>query len=560
MHAAMIGKSRWAPQLLLGALVCLVLLLFSGKPVHIDDPLYLWAARQIALDPGDFYGFAVNWNGQPEPMFRFFKNPPLTSFYLAGVASLLGWSERALHFGMLVPALAFVLGSAALGRALRADPLAVAALVFATPVVLVSSTTLLPGILLMALWCWAMALWIRGIDEGSPRLLLAAAVLAALCPLVKYVGIGVTPLLALYALARRRGIGAWAGFLVIPLAGLATYSLVMRALYGIDPLLDSSAYSASFAAAVGWSAAERVLVGLVFLGGCLLTGLLLAPWLWSLPALAAGAAVFAATLLALPPLGALGSTALVAEGEARWGLVLQAALLLLCGLQIGALAVSDLWQRRDAVSLLLAAWLGGVFAFAAVLNWTTTARALLPAAPAAALLVVRRLELRRGERRLGSWPPLLAAAALGLALSLAVAWGDQRLAQSARSAAAELPRRYARPHGSVYFVGSWGFQYYMEGEAATRLDTAGTSLRPGDVLIVQQNTSNPVELPQWPFESVALEEFPVAPWVALMSPPRGAGFYASIWGALPFSFGPTPSERYAVFSVVRDVTLGPVSR
>ena len=40
--------------------VVAVLAPFLNKAFHIDDPLFLWMAQQIAHHPGDPYGFAVN--------------------------------------------------------------------------------------------------------------------------------------------------------------------------------------------------------------------------------------------------------------------------------------------------------------------------------------------------------------------------------------------------------------------------------------------------------------------------------------------------------------------
>ncbi len=42
----------------------------------------------------------------------------------------------------------------------------------------------------------------------------------------------------------------------------------------------------------------------------------------------------------------------------------------LLGLSILALAVSDLLDRKDEVSLLLSLWIFGTFAFATFMNWT----------------------------------------------------------------------------------------------------------------------------------------------------------------------------------------------
>src|SRR6478752_2605512 len=60
-----------------------VLALFIGRAVHMDDPLFIWAAQQIRLHPFDPYGFSLNWFGGVSPMPDVTKNPPLVSYYLA---------------------------------------------------------------------------------------------------------------------------------------------------------------------------------------------------------------------------------------------------------------------------------------------------------------------------------------------------------------------------------------------------------------------------------------------------------------------------------------------
>ena len=54
------------------------LLPFIDKAFHIDDPLFLWTARQIQNRPLDFYRFNVNWYWSEMPMASVTKNPPST--------------------------------------------------------------------------------------------------------------------------------------------------------------------------------------------------------------------------------------------------------------------------------------------------------------------------------------------------------------------------------------------------------------------------------------------------------------------------------------------------
>jgi 4-amino-4-deoxy-L-arabinose transferase-like glycosyltransferase len=560
------GTAQRRGDVLLGAATLALLVPFLGKPLHIDDPLFVWAARWIAAHPGDFYGFEINWYGRRAPLYEVFKNPPLTSYWLAAVGGLFGWGERALHAGMLAPAVAAVLGTAALARRLRAPPVLAGLLLLAMPAFLVSATSLMADVWLLALWTWAAALWLRGLEQGLRGSLALAALLSALAVLAKYPGLSLVPLLGACALAQGRRAAGCVVWLALPVAAALGFSLAMSALYGVQPFLDVSAYATGFAAGTGVPPAGRLLVGLSFLGGAALPVLLLAPWLWPRRVLAGGGLLLAAALALLPRLGSLGGTPLVGEdGGARWDVVTQLGVFCLGGVQLLALAAAELRGRRDAGAWLLALWLFGVFVFAAFLNWTTNARALLPAAPAAALLAARRLARADAGAAPGPSVALAAAGATpgprvalaaALALALAVAWGDTRHARSAHAAAQELSALYGAGSGRVYFTGSWGFQYYLEAAGAERLDVGswqlapgdvGSSrLAPGDVVLVPENSSNFVAFPAGSMRAESVHEYPAARFVALLSQPRAAGFHASLWGVLPFSFGPAPPERYLV--------------
>lgn len=132
------------------------LLPFANKAVHIDDPLFVRAAQQIQKDPINFYGFNMNWWGYTSPMVDNFDSPPLASYYLAVVAGVAGWSEPALHVGFLIPVLAAAWGMFALARRLCGRPFVAALLSVLTPVFLVSASTLMCDVLLLAFWVWSL--------------------------------------------------------------------------------------------------------------------------------------------------------------------------------------------------------------------------------------------------------------------------------------------------------------------------------------------------------------------------------------------------------------------
>src|SRR5580692_4017691 len=216
-------KRQYVHYILLAVAVLTCLAPFSGKAFNIDDTLFVYEARQIAQHPLDPFGFKVNWFLDAVPMAYETKNPPLAAYYIAAAASGVGWSERALHFAFLLPALAVVLGTCRLARRLTDSPLLAAVATLLTPAFLVSANSVMCDTLMLALWLWAIIFWIEGLQPEKPRYLAVSVLLITLCALTKYFGIALIPLLAVYSLARVRRLGSWAWYLLLPILALTGY-------------------------------------------------------------------------------------------------------------------------------------------------------------------------------------------------------------------------------------------------------------------------------------------------------------------------------------------------
>src|ERR1700682_4875261 len=65
----------------LGVLTVACLLPFSGRAFHMDDPLFVFAARQIVQHPLDPYGFNVIWYESLNRMGGRYHNSPRAFFY-----------------------------------------------------------------------------------------------------------------------------------------------------------------------------------------------------------------------------------------------------------------------------------------------------------------------------------------------------------------------------------------------------------------------------------------------------------------------------------------------
>jgi 4-amino-4-deoxy-L-arabinose transferase-like glycosyltransferase len=545
------GVSRIGATALV-ALTLLCLLPFSGKAFHIDDPVYLWTAKQIVEHPLNPYGFDINWSNTALPMWEATPNPPLVCYYAALVGRIAGWSERALHLGFLLPALAAVLGAYRLAGRFTRQPWLAAAATLLAPGLLVSATGIMCDTMMVALWIWATVFWVEGLDDPQKPLSLAiSGLLISACALTKYFGICLIPLLFVYSIMQKRAVGRWLWFLLIPLVVLGGYEAWTYALYGHGTLWFGLQFTAAkgqarrqghFSAATG-----HALVGLAFAGGCTLPALTFGPLLWSRKQLfVGGIAAIMVTLAYFLGWISMGSAYPDPEWLYRHAALVntQLALCLAGGISVLALAISDLRERGDAPSLLLFLWVAGTFLFAVFVNWQVNARSLLPLIPAAAILTARRLD--ETQLRLTVWRRLAVIVPLIIsgAVSLWAAWGDEELANTARTMAEQVRSKSLHP-STVRFQGHWGFQYYMELIGAQPLDNKTRNFHPGDLLVLPVNNANLFELSSR-MTPVKILDFKIGAHLGTMSRGLGAGFYSSDWGVLPFAIGPVADERYYV--------------
>jgi len=532
---------------LLAAVMLACLLPFLGKAFHMDDPLFIWAARHIQSHPLDFYGFNVDWSYQEQPMAREMQNPPLAAYYLAVVGSALGWSERALHLGFLLPAIAFVLGTYCLARRLCSHPFAAALSVVAMPVFLLSSTSVMCDTMMAALWVWTVHFWLAGLDPERPsRLWLAAALLAA-CSLTKYFGVALIPLLSVYSALQQPQTWRWLKYFALPVLILAGYQWMTARLYGQGLLWNAATYVTTLRVEGGWG--SKLLETLAFCGGCTFIGLAALPLLWGRKGVIVG--VFSAGVLGclMIVMKQLGVFSVSEGGHVKWLFLAQMALFIVGGLIVLTLAISDAMRHRTPASVLLALWLAGGLVFIGAVNWTVSGRNLLPLAPAVALLVIRHLESSPGSERPDRfrhwWWPL----GISLAVALMVARADWHWANSERTIAGTMKDQLASRCDSIAFEGHWGFHYYMEQMGAKPLARTPLHLNHNEAIVLPMGNTCLFDLPSNLVEPLAKVDVTSSKWISIQSILDGAGYYSDEWGPAPFIFGPATEESYWVFLV-----------
>ena len=480
-------------------------------------------------------------------------NPPLMSYFLAGVASLFGWSEIVLHLACLVVAFLAALGIYSLAQMWCQRPLLATVVAIFTPAFLVSSTTLMCDVMMLGFWIWAIVLWERALGSRAKPVAIRRSWSTG--------GFGGTDQIQRNHLAApvadsehssepaSWGGGCWDSR--CQLFMLAGYELITARMYGKGLFFAAVHYAQTVHIGFpgGWKASG--IIGLAFAGGSLLPLLFFAPLLWRRRVLLAGGIVIlGALLLTFRLCNNLGLMCMAPDLDPmkRWDFLIQAVLLTAGGLHLLLLVVAETWRRRDAVTITLALWTIGVICFATVLNWTVNVRSFLPVVPAAAILLVRRLEAARGNSVADGWLlwPLIPAAAITLSIVIA----DYQLANSARTAAEQITLKYKSTSHQLWFEGHGAFQYYMEKLGGLPIDVERSLLQPDDTVVVPVigiYTILPPGSVGW------VEDLQYAPssWMNLMGRTENgaAGFYGANWGPVPFTIGKLPFQDYYVVKV-----------
>jgi 4-amino-4-deoxy-L-arabinose transferase-like glycosyltransferase len=541
------------PFVVLGIVLTACLGPFINKAVHMDDALFIWTGQWIQRHPADFFGFDVNWWGSATPMWVANCNPPLMSYFLAGVAALFGWNEMVLHLAGLAVAFLAAAGIYSLAKLWCDQPLLAALVAVFTPVFLVSSSTLMCDVLMLAFWIWSLVFWERALKtENGGWQFIGAGALAGLAVLTKYSVVTLLPLLPLMSLVRKRKPGWWLAGAAVPWLMIMGYEWLTARLYGKGLLAAATAYAQAHRSLLvgGWTARE--VVALAFAGGSLLPLLFFSPWLWPRRAWWRGGAIVFGVLLGLFWLGGdpgIFHPLVNPESFNHPGFRLQVILLLAGGLHLLLLVAAETWRRRDAVAVILALWIAVGLLFAGVLNWTVSARSFLPIVPAAAILLVRRLDATRGNGPAAGWWswPLIPSAAIALSLMLA----DYQMANSARKAAKQIAARYQPAGHTLWFEQHMGFQYYMEKSGARPVDCERSVLQPGDVVVVPRINYGFIP---FPLGSVGwLDPLIYRPFSLLNlsrdTPASAAGFYSATWGPVPFALGRLPPQEFFLLKV-----------
>ncbi|PYV90107.1 MAG: hypothetical protein DMG05_11535 [Acidobacteria bacterium] len=517
---------------------------FLSSAFRIDEPYFLAVAKQISSHPLDPYGFQINWDGAPEWAFKTSANPPFVPAYLAVWRRFFPENEVSLHSAMLPFSLLALHAFGVMARYFKIEPLIPLALLGGSPAFFLGSQVVMQDVPMLSLFLLAIS-YATIYEEKGCRLAFFISWLAAFCcPMAKYNGLVLVPLLGwLFMTAKRKlGIGIIA---CAPLFALLLWNGFTWVQYGRPHFLAMAAFEKTLTTSTPpWLLTKGVLAS-IGLGVLPISVVAFIPYIQPCRnfILSSSVCVF--------PLAYWHAATGLGYGILSSGLF---ALSVTLSFQLIVVTFSQGWEclkTRDQKGLLLVLWILFGIVFQGGLMFTSV-RYVLFLAPPAILLI-----LMKSSRAPGKWI-LGGSLAANFFLVIAIALGDRQIANVYRDVVAQkIAPLWQENKGKFYFSGHWGFQYYAEkvgGEAINKYHPP--IFQSGDLLVIASSAWPDILQPRLA-QGLRVQteiETSTRSWIfRTIGCNAGANFYANrISGCshptlLPFAFSRDASETFWLY-------------
>jgi 4-amino-4-deoxy-L-arabinose transferase-like glycosyltransferase len=526
-------------QRLLVFLVPLFLSLpFINRAYFVDDSYFVEIASWLKDHPTQPYHFRADDagpqnRGWEENGFVRMVNPLAHQYYLAFLLKVGGEHEWFLRLGGVLLSSFAALFVLALARRWTIHPLLATLLFCAVPAQWLTAHSLLIDSTLGFLFLMALYFFMRGLELDSIPLFLVSGAAMGLAFLTKYPSLFLLPLTGLWFIFKFKKVSRrWPPFLAwaVGLAIFLLYQMWTAALYGRPHVLAASERMLSV---FGW---PKILVFFVFFSGSTLLPLLAWP-------------LVGRRRILLYGIFTLGLTFFFAS--ARGGFAWPQAFLLslwtittLLFLLLSALSWKDWVFPRDHFVF---AWIAGFFLMMFVVMGWVAARYYTIVVPAIVLATVRLLEMKWPEK---TAPILRGALVCLIVMGGALGYADYRQAEPMRRVGQELKEKGFSGGERHFFLGDSFISSYLKTDGWVPCFPE-TELKPGDWVLTREVTMPLIWFYRKPLKvkELARFEYPTSFPIKVMHFRGSAGWYASVWGALPFTITSGPWERFRLLEI-----------
>ena len=531
----------------LAVLVGLIILLhapFVGQAFHLDDVQYLDVALNVAHNPLFPMDMPSVFEGQHLTLWGH-THPPLNAYLIAGLVFLHGGAplEVFLHSVFLFFPILLTISFYFLARRFAADPLMASALLTTNPTLMISAHTLMADVPLVALWVCATVLFLRGIDEEKTDFVYASAIPITAACFYAYQGLALLPLLAFYALARRRLNGASIQVLGIPIVLMGAWQLSGYLHRGVSYASTMFEYIGVRGLWLGSTKVKSTIVTLTYLGGTILPF----PFIfWKMgvrwKGVLTGASLAVALIVARQWLPNYAVFAPYTPLEKAFFIACFAAGLTAFAWIVARASESWSLQGWAADELFLCLWFVGMMVGCTLAFISGSARYLLPAAPALLLLVMRFVKRA----------PVFYASLLTvqIVLGFALSHSDYEFAGVGRRESREFESRYLTTNRPFLFSAEWGLRYYLHSSGGEIMAEDSTA-SPGEYVVksrlaLGRSFNNDLDRS---LQLVEQRTYRIRSPFRLLDPHTHAGFWSDGWGVLPFWFSRQELDEFSIYRV-----------
>lgn len=530
--------------LLIAAVVVALTAPFVNKPFFIDDYYHFLMAKGIIenpLRPYDFLSDDENHNDaawEPSIPPRM-VNPPLMHYYMAALIKIFGPRELYLHLGFMIFPLASALALFFIASRFVQTPLPAVLILVVSPVFWITSTSFMLDSVKLTFYLGALAALMRGSEKNSPLFLALSGFFMGAAMLAKYTAAGVFVVAALYLYLYDTSWKKRLWIFIIPAVMIIGWALWNIATYGSPHMLAALARTG----ASSWNI--KALTALIFMsgGGIFTAGVI--------PFLVRENKIYAAILLAVFAFCFFVFSSSVGGFTATQGALIALWVSVSAAFFMAFSVAARGFSKNDVLPVV---WFAVAFLTTVpAMGWTAGRYYMTVLAPAS-IVFVRIMEVMIPSARARK-KALAVTAAVTFVFGALLAATDYSQAlvypKVRRDLAADgVPPSYFK---SVAFIGLTG---YLKAAGWRTVVPGDDVLVPGDYFL-QGAIASPVVWFGDPeirgrLKLVKIYEYKSPLPLRVLSIPASAGFYATSWGALPWSLSTLPLERYRLYVVEKN--------
>ncbi|MFN0117689.1 MAG: ArnT family glycosyltransferase [Elusimicrobiota bacterium] len=513
---------------------------FLNRAYFVDDSYFVEIATWLKDHPSLPYHFTADdagpqTRGWEENGFVRMVNPLAHHYYLAFLLKLGGEKEWFLRLGCVFLNCFSALFILMLARRLTSFPVWATVLCLLTPAFWLSSYSLLIDSTAGFFFLGALSFFILSIEKDSLWLSLVSGFFMGLATLSKYPATLIFPLTFVWFLFKYKNIRrpsilfvSW----ILGLGILTAYNYWTYKLYGAPHIF---AASGRMVQVYGW---VKILVFFVFLSGVTLVPLVVWRFFSGKKILMWSLIVFLCAVFSSSSLGGFN--------------YVQSFLLSIWAVSSLLFSIRLWMERKNFIfpkDLFLIVWLVlFILMMLVVMGWVA-GRYYVLVVPAVVFLVVRMIEINfdlYARRRC-----FLVLVIISFVVTGSLAYADYKQANTSRSLIHDLKTEGIVPGPRSFYTGDSFTVSYLKKEGWSPC-FENTSFQVGDQVLVKEITMPFISFFK---KGLTLKRLKVFSYdtrfpIKVMDMKGSAGFYASVWGALPFTFSNSPWERFHLFEVV----------